>query len=104
VARIAKLSEDLRREALCRACVLRVKKLANHFAVYRLESLQMRFRGSGVAVPRRLNGPEDEVRYPRHGGNYHYNAVLLHRAAYDPRTLAYALRIAHGGAAKLHHD
>src|SRR3954447_7432055 len=57
-----------------------------------------------IAIPGRFNSFENQVGHTRHGGNYHYDPVMLCRFADDGGTLAEPIRIPHGGTAKLHYD
>src|ERR1043166_3058279 len=72
--------------------------------MHALELLQLGASGRGVAMPRRGNCFKDQVGHARHGGNYNNNPVMPRRFSNDCGTLAEALRVPHGGPAKLHHD
>src|SRR5689334_5509270 len=72
--------------------------------MHALEPLQLRAGGRGVAMPCCINCLEDQVGHARHGGNHNKNPVMPGRFADDCGTLAEALRVPHGGPAKLHYD
>src|SRR5215472_15839237 len=63
----------------------------------------MRFSRIRFAVPRGVNGLENEIGYTRHG-RHHHHAIPVGRLGHDFSTLAKAPCVPHRRSAKLHDD
>src|SRR5512140_502822 len=104
MASVLQLRDDFCNVVICSGKALIFKQGSREFTMHAFKPLQMRSCGRGVAMPGRFNGLKNQVSYTRHGGDHHYDLVMLCRFANDGGALAEPLGISYGGAAKLHYD
>src|SRR5205807_222741 len=81
-----------------------LEQLCNERLMLQSKLSQARVDARRIAVPGGLNGLEDRVRNAGHCRYHNDDPVFCGGRPEDFGTLPEPLRIAHGGAAKLHHD
>src|SRR5450432_4575923 len=68
------------------------------------ELFQAGVSSCGVAMAGSVDGFENQVRDAGHGGDHHDDSIAPGGVTYYLRALAYTSRVAHGRAAKFHHN